>query len=95
MGEAEVDAERAGCFAEQQLRLGLVVDGATPETRDRFGTPVQRTTERFGTRIGAVHGDMGRWCTGALRQPQGALTSARADALDRKSANRTDLLPML
>ena len=63
MGEAEVDAERAGCFAEQQLRLGLVVDGATPETRDRFGTPVQRTTERFGTRIGAVHGDMGRGCT--------------------------------
>ena len=62
MGEAEVDAEPAGCFAEQQLRLGLVVDGATPETRDRFGTPVQRTTERFGTRIGAVHGDMGRGC---------------------------------
>ena len=30
------------------------------------------------------------WVAGALRQPQGALTSARADALDRKSANRTD-----
>ena len=63
VGEAEVDAERAGCFAEQQLRLGLVVDGATPEIRDRFGRPVERTTERFRTRIGAVHGDMGRGCT--------------------------------
>ena len=30
------------------------------------------------------------WVAGALRQPQGALTSARADALDRKSANRAD-----
>ena len=30
------------------------------------------------------------WVAGALRQPQGALTSARADALYRKSANRTD-----
>ena len=28
------------------------------------------------------------WVAGALRQPQGALTSARADALYRKSANR-------
>ena len=64
MGEAEVGAERARCFAEQQLRLGLVVNGATPETRDRFGRPVERTTERFRTRIGAVvHGDMGRGCT--------------------------------
>ena len=26
--EVEGDAKRAGCFAEQQLRLGLVVDGA-------------------------------------------------------------------
>ena len=30
------------------------------------------------------------WVAGALRQPQGALTSARADADYRKSANRTD-----
>ena len=42
-GEVEVDAERAGCFAERELRLGLVVERATPETRDRFGTPVERT----------------------------------------------------
>ena len=67
VGEAEVDAERAGCFAEQQLRLGLVVDGATPEIRDRFGRPMERTTEPSRTRIGAVHpavhGEMGRGCT--------------------------------
>ena len=89
MGEAEADAERAGCFAEQQVRLGLVVDGATPETRDRFARPVGRTAERFRirTRIGAVHGDMGRGCTAPATQ--GALTSALADADDRKSANRT------
>ena len=63
MIEVEFDAERAGCFAERQLRLGLGVDEAIPETRDRFGRPVERTTERFRTRIGAVHGDMGRGCT--------------------------------
>ena len=28
MVEVEVDAERAGCFAERQVRLGLVVDEA-------------------------------------------------------------------
>ena len=42
-GEVEVDAERAGCFAERQLRLGLVVERATPETRD---ASVQRHTCR-------------------------------------------------
>ena len=30
--EVEVDAERAGCFAERQLRLGLVGEEAIPET---------------------------------------------------------------
>ena len=35
------------------------------------------------------------WVAGALRQPQGAFTSARADALDRKSANRTDGYPRI
>ena len=59
-GEVEADAERAGCFAERQLRLGLVVERATPETRDGSGTPVERTKERLRTRIGAVHEDMGR-----------------------------------
>ena len=39
--EVEVDAERAGCFAERQVRLGLVVDEAIPETRDWLGSPVR------------------------------------------------------
>ena len=39
--EVEVDAERAGCFAERQVRLGLVVDEAIPETRDRLGRPAE------------------------------------------------------
>jgi len=44
VGEAEADAERAGCFAEQQLRLGLVVDGATLEYGAwSGGSPVERT----------------------------------------------------
>ena len=30
-GEVVVDAERAGCFAKRQLRLGFVVERATPE----------------------------------------------------------------
>ena len=62
-GEVEVDAERAGCFVERELRLGLVVERATPETRDASGSPVERTKERLRTRIGAVHEDMGRACT--------------------------------
>ena len=32
MTEVEVDAERARCFAERQLRLGLVGEEATLET---------------------------------------------------------------
>ena len=42
-GEVEGDAERAGCFAERQLRLGLVVDGVTPEYVASDGTPAERT----------------------------------------------------
>ena len=42
--EIEIGAERAGCFAERQLRLGLVGEEAIPETRDRLGTLVERTT---------------------------------------------------
>ena len=59
-GEVEVDAERAGCFAERQLRLGLVVERATPETCNGSDAPVEWTKERLRTRIGAVHEDMGR-----------------------------------
>ena len=43
--EVEVDAERAGCFAERQVRLGLGVDEAIPETRDRLGSPARGTQE--------------------------------------------------
>ena len=42
-GEVEVDAERAGCFAERLIRLGLVVDGVTSEYGAWGGTPVERT----------------------------------------------------
>ena len=35
--EVEVNAERAGCFAERQLRLGLVGEEAIPETRASKG----------------------------------------------------------
>ena len=40
--EVEVDAERAGCFAERQLRLGLVGEEATPET-SASKDPCERT----------------------------------------------------
>ena len=40
--EVEVDAERAGCFAERQLRLGLVGEEATPET-SALKDPCERT----------------------------------------------------
>jgi hypothetical protein len=40
--EVEADAERAGCFAERQLRLGLVGEEAIPETR-ASKDPCERT----------------------------------------------------
>ena len=40
--KVEVDAERAGCFAERQLRLGLVGEEATPET-SALKDPCERT----------------------------------------------------
>ena len=55
--EVEVDAERAGCFAERQLRLGLVGEEAIPETRDRLGSPVERTKWSQKVRFGADRGD--------------------------------------
>ena len=56
-GEVEGDAERAGCFAERQLRLGLVVDGVTPEYVASDGTPVERTKGSRSVRFGADRGD--------------------------------------
>jgi hypothetical protein len=40
--EVEVDAERAGCVAERQVRLGLVGEEATPET-SALKDPCERT----------------------------------------------------
>ena len=62
--EVEGDAERAGCFAERQLRLGLVVDKAIPETRDRLGAHAKRTNSKLNTRFGA--GGKGRGGTGQV-----------------------------
>ena len=52
-GEVEVDAERAGCFAERLIRLGLVVDGVTSEYGAWGGTPVERTKGSPPVRFGA------------------------------------------
>ena len=49
--EVEVDAERAGCFAERQVRLGLGVDEAIPETRDRLGSPARGTQTSGRVRV--------------------------------------------
>ena len=60
--EVEVsDAERAGCFAERQLRLGLVGEEAIPETCDRLGSPARGTQTsgrmmRVGPWYGALRG---------------------------------------
>ena len=53
-GEVEVDAERAGCFAERLLRLGLVVDGVIPEYGAWGGTPVERTKSKGSRQCGLV-----------------------------------------
>ena len=50
--EVEVVAERAGCFAERQLRLGLVGEEAIPETRDRLGSPSPTMIGGRGSRSG-------------------------------------------
>ena len=52
--EVEVDAERAGCFAERHVRLGLIVDEAIPETRDRLvGLPARGTQTSGRVRVGS------------------------------------------
>ena len=55
--EVEVDAERAGCFAERQPWLGLVGEEAIPETRDRLDAPLERTKGSPTVRFGADRGD--------------------------------------
>ena len=48
MVEVEVDAERAGCFAERQLRFGLVVDGAVIKTSIQMGDLLVEGRKRAG-----------------------------------------------
>ena len=98
--EVEVDAERAGCFAERQLWLGLVVERAIPETRDASGTPVERTKERSRTRIGAEHEDMGRAGTAKVLSHTHLNPRGRGVPPERKSdrfswVNHRERLPML
>ena len=49
--KVEVDAERARCFAERQLRLGLVGEEAIPETHDRLGRPAVRISKKPPSRV--------------------------------------------
>ena len=58
MVEVEVDAERAGCFAEWQLRFGLVVDGAVIKTSVQMGRPARgtQTSRRVNLKSGVFLG---------------------------------------
>ena len=86
MIEVEFDAERAGCFAERQL----LVSASTRRYLKLVIASVDLWNERRNSSERGLAQCTATWVAGALRQPQGALTSARADADDRKSANRTD-----
>ena len=76
----EVDAERAGCFAEPQLRLGLVGEEAIPETRDQLGRPAERTKARLRVRISAVHEGVDRGGTAQVLISPAMGTSAHPRA---------------
>ena len=83
--EVEVDAERAGCFAERQLRLGLVGEEAIPETRDRLGRPRERTKARLRVRIGAVHEGVDRGGTAQVLSHTHLNPRGRGRPQERKS----------
>ena len=96
-GEVEVDAERAGCFAERLLRLGLVVDGVAPEYGAWGGTPVERTEGNPSVRFGADKEDgafplacqVTFWVMGS-----GAITCSAAPEVQARFAaqtNRTEI----
>ena len=57
--EVEVDAERAGCFAERQLRLGLVGEEATLETSALIDpcerTPIANERAQVSSRHAQTH----------------------------------------
>ena len=83
--EVEVDAERAGCFAERQVRLGLVGEEAIPETRDRLGGPAERTKARLRVRIGAVHEGVDRGGTAQVLSHTHINPRGRGVPQERKS----------
>ena len=98
--EVEVDAERAGCFAERQLRLGLVGEEAIPETRDRLGRPAERTKARLRVRIGAVHEGVDRGGTAQVLSHTHLNPRGRGVPPERKSdrfswVNHRERLPVL
>ena len=49
--EVEFDPERTGCFAERQLRFGLVVDGAVIKTSIQMGRPARGTQTSGRVRV--------------------------------------------
>ena len=98
--EVEVDAERAGCFAERQFRLGLFGEKAIPETRDRLGGPAERTKARLRVRIGAVHEGVDRGGTAQVLSHTHLNPRGRGVPPERKShrfswVNRRKRLPVL
>ena len=98
--EVEVDAERAGCFAKRQLRLGLVGEEVIPETRDRLGRPTERTNERLRVRFGAVHEGVDRGGTAQVLSHTNLNPRGRGVPPERKShrfswVNYRERLPML
>ena len=82
--EVEVDVERAGCFAERQLRLGLVGEEAIPKTRDRLGRPAERTKVRLRVRIGAVHEGVDRGGTAKVLSHTHLNPRGRGEPSERK-----------
>ena len=98
--EVEVDAERAGCFAERQLRLGLVGEEAIHETRDRLGRPAERTKVRLRVRIGAVHEGVDCGGTAQVLSHNDLNPRGRGEPPERKSdrlswVNHRERLPVL
>ena len=94
--EVAVDAERAGCFAERQLRLGLIGEEAIPETR----RPAERTKARLRVRIGTVHEGVDRGGTAQVLSHTHLNLRGRGVPPERKSdrfswVNHRERLPTL
>ena len=75
--------------ASRSGNSGLVSSSMEPHLKLVIASVDLWNERRNGSERGLVQ-CTATWAAGALRQPQGALTSARADTLDHKSANRTD-----